>query len=137
MGKGCIMKRYLMITAAVVAALAMHATPALSADRMDAATTMALVDRNKDGRIDREEYHQRMTEVFFFADVDKDGVVTYSELAAVTTVDPGAFKKADRNGDGKLLLYEFLYIVHRDFDAADKNQDGVIDTQELTALVGK
>jgi hypothetical protein len=34
-------------------------------------------------------------------------------------------------------IYEFLYVVHRGFDAADKNQDGVIDTQELTALVGK
>jgi Ca2+-binding EF-hand superfamily protein len=131
------MKTYLMIAAAIVGALAVCVAPAACADRMDAGATMALVDRNKDGRIDREEYHQRMTEVFYFADVDKDGQVTYAELLAVTTVDPGAFKKADRDGNGKLSLYEFLYIVHRDFDAADKNQDGVIDIQELTLLVGK
>ena len=131
------MKNYLIVAAAVLGVLAVSVAPAACADRMDAGATMALVDRNKDGRIDREEYHQRMTEVFYFADVDKDGHVTFAELVAVTAVDPEAFKKADRDGDGKLSLYEFLYIVHLDFDASDKNQDGVIDIQELTLLVGK
>ena len=127
----------LLIAAVLVGALTAVAAPALCADTLNAAATMALVDRNKDGRIDREEYHQRMTEVFYFADVDKDGKVTYAELAVVTAVDPEAFKKADRDGDGKLSLYEFLYIVHRDFDAADRNQDGTIDMQELVVLIGK
>jgi hypothetical protein len=136
-GKEHHMKTYLMAAAAIVSALAVYVTPAACADRMDAGATMALTDRNKDGRLDREEYHQRMTEVFFFADVDKNGNVTYAELVAVTPVDPEAFKRADRDGDGKLSYYEFLYIVHRDFDAADQNQDGVIDLQELRVLVGK
>jgi Ca2+-binding EF-hand superfamily protein len=131
------MKRYLMAAAAIVSMLAVHVMPAACADRMDAGATLALTDRNKDGRIDREEFHQRMTEVFFFADVDKNGHVTYAELAAVTAVDAGVFKRADRDGDGKLSHYEFLYVVHRDFDAADQNQDGVIDLQELRVLVGR
>lgn len=131
------MRRYLLIAAVLIGALAVGASPALCADTMNAAATMTLVDRNRDGRIDREEYHQRMTEVFYFADLDKDGKVTHAELTTVTVVDPEAFRKADRDGDGKHSVYEFLYIVHRDFDAADKNQDGVIDMQELVVLVGR
>lgn len=118
-------------------ALMVNISPAASAERMDASTTMALVDKNKDGRIDREEFHHRMTEVFFFADIDKDGQLTFAELVAVTTVDPEVFKRADRDGNGKLSLYEFMYVIHRDFEAADKNGDGVIDMQELQILVGK
>jgi Ca2+-binding EF-hand superfamily protein len=78
-----------------------------------------------------------MIEVFFFADIDKDGQLTYAELVAVEKVDPEAFKRADRDGNGKLSLYEFMYVIHRDFDAADQNQDGVIDLQELRILMEK
>jgi Ca2+-binding EF-hand superfamily protein len=131
------MKTIEMVYLALVCALMVNIAPAASAEQMDANATMALVDKNKDGRIDREEFHLRMTEVFFFADVDKDGALTFAELVAVTKVDPEAFKRADRDGDGKLSLYEFMYVIHRDFDAADKNQDGVIDLQELRVLVGK
>jgi Ca2+-binding EF-hand superfamily protein len=137
MGKEHVMKSYLMTIAALLGTLSVCVAPTPCADRMDANGTLALVDRNKDGRIDREEYHQRMTEVFFFADVDKDGIVTFTELVAVTAVDPEAVKKADRDGDGKLSLYEFLYIVHLDFDAADKDQDGVLNVEEVRAMIGK
>jgi len=131
------MKAISMVSLAFMCALMVNISPAASAERMDASTTMALVDKNKDGRIDREEFHHRMTEVFFFADIDKDGQLTFAELVAVTTVDPEVFKRADRDGNGKLSLYEFMYVIHRDFEAADKNGDGVIDMQELQILVGK
>ncbi len=131
------MKTTQMVCLALLCALMVNIAWAAGAEQMDANATMALVDKNKDGRIDREEFHQRMTEVFFFADIDKDGQLTFAELAAVTKVDPEVFKRADRDGDGKLSLYEFMYVIHRDFDAADKNQDGVIDLQELQVLMGK
>lgn len=121
---------------AILCALTANIPPAIGAERMDASSTMALVDKNRDARIDREEFHHRMTEVFFFADVDKDGQLTFAELIAVEKVDPETFKRADRDGSGKLSLYEFMYVIHRDFEAADKNGDGVIDMQELQVLVG-
>jgi Ca2+-binding EF-hand superfamily protein len=131
------MKTIPMVFLAFMCAWVASISPAASAERMDASSTMALADKNKDGRIDREEFHQRMVEVFFFADVDKDGQLTYVELTAVEQVDPEAFKRADRGGNGKLSLYEFMYAMHRDFEAADKNGDGVIDMEELRVLVGK
>jgi Ca2+-binding EF-hand superfamily protein len=131
------MKTIQLICLALMCALMVNITPAVGAERLDANATMALTDKNKDIRIDREEFHLRMTEVFFLADVDKDGQLTFAELVAVEKVDPEAFKRADRDGNGKLSVYEFMYVIHRDFDAADKNQDGVIDLQELLVLVGK
>jgi Ca2+-binding EF-hand superfamily protein len=114
-------------------------TPAFGAGaaRLGATATMELSDKNKDGRIDREEFHQRTIEVFFFADADKDGYLTVGEIEAVVSIAPEAFKRADRDGNGKLSLYEFTYAMHRDFDAADRNADGVIDMAELRVLVGK
>ena len=131
------MKTIFLISLAFMCALMLNIYPAAGAERMDANSTMTLVDKNKDGRIDREEFHQRMIEVYFFADVDKDGQLTYAELVAVEKVEPEVFKRADRDGNGKLSLYEFMYVVHRDFEAADKNGDGVIDLQELRVLVAK
>jgi Ca2+-binding EF-hand superfamily protein len=90
-----------------------------------------LTDYNKDGRIDRQEYQRRMIEVFYFADRNKDGVVTMEELAAIETVDPKAFLAADKNGDGKLSVDEFVAYRMVDFDAADKNHDGVLTYEEV------
>jgi Ca2+-binding EF-hand superfamily protein len=93
----------------------------------------SLTDYNKDGRIDRQEYQRRMIEVFYFADRNKDGVVTMEELAAIETVDPKAFRATDKNGDGKLTPDEFVAYRMVDFDAADKNHDGVLTYEEVQA----
>jgi Ca2+-binding EF-hand superfamily protein len=112
---------------------------ALGADssQMDAAATMAISEKNGDNRIDRGEYHERMTEVFFFMDTDKDGQLTISELRAVEEVDPQRFAAADRDGNHSLSLYEFLNALNKDFEAADKNSDGTLDMEELHLMVGK
>lgn len=127
------------LSALIMALCVISAVPVLGAGapKLDPAATMGLADRNGDRKIDREEYNQRMTEVFFFADVDKDGNLTIVELAAVEPVDPQAFQNADKNGNGKLTLGEFLYAVHIDFYTADTNRDGTIDMQELKVFMGQ
>jgi len=114
-------------------------TAAFGADiyHLDAAEIMAMSDKNHDGRLDREEYHQRMTEVFFFIDTDKDGSLTLTEIRAAGELDPERFSVADRNGNQTLSLDEYLYALHHDFDEADRNQDGTLDMEELRLLVGK
>jgi Ca2+-binding EF-hand superfamily protein len=114
-------------------------TAAFGADiyHMDAAEVMATSDKNHDGRIDREEYLQRMTEVFFFIDTDKDGSLTITEIEGAGAINPERFKAADRNGDQTLSLREYLNALNNDFDAADSDKDGTLDMEELSRLVGK
>jgi Ca2+-binding EF-hand superfamily protein len=102
---------------------------------LDKRAVIQSADTNGDGRIDRVEFHQRTTEAFFFIDANKDGFLTTDELlAAVPGADPQRIKAADRNGDGKIDIYEYHRALSRDFDAADTNDDGVLDVQEVERM---
>ena len=110
----------------------------VAAEQMTREEVMATADKNHDGRIDLAEFNQRMTEVFFFADTDKDGKLSWEEIhAVVVDADPERFKAADTDGDGKLSLEEFMYAVDIDFVQADKNHDGVLDMEEVAAMLVK
>ena len=85
-------------------------------------------DMNKDGHIDREEYHRRMMDLYFFVDEDKNGVIVIGELKKVS---PGDFNAADRNKDGKLSSDEFTNSYFLDFRAADTNSDGKLSAEEV------
>jgi Ca2+-binding EF-hand superfamily protein len=94
-------------------------------------------DRNKDGRIGRVEFLERMKEAFFFIDNDKDGYVVVVEYQLIQVGDPKRFAAADRNKDAKLTLDEFLKAVSADFDDADKSDDGVIDEEEMKVWIAR
>jgi hypothetical protein len=96
---------------------------------------MTSADRNHDGRIGRVEFLERMKEGFYFIDADKDGFVVISEYQHIQVGNPKQFAPADRNRDQKLSLDEFLKAVSRDFDDADKNDDGVLDEVEMRAWI--
>jgi len=121
----------LLPSLAVACLLTAASTP--PADAQTVEEWFATTDLNKDGKIDRSEYQRRMVEVFYFADKNKDGVVTIEEIAAIETVDTVAFKKADKNGDGKLTLNEFVAYRVIQFDEADANHDGVLTLDEVQA----
>jgi Ca2+-binding EF-hand superfamily protein len=91
----------------------------------------AETDRNRDGRIDREEFHRRTVEVFYFLDTNRDGFLVVEEIRTTVTLE--AFRAADPNGDGQLSLQEYLNARFRDFAVIDANGDGVITREELEA----
>ena len=90
-------------------------------------------DRNKDGKLDREEFHRVLVDAFYFRDKDKNGYLVITEVSEVLT--PEAFRQADRNGDGRLSLDEYLNALFKDFEAADTNKDGVLTHEEIEIYI--
>jgi len=90
------------------------------------------IDKNRDGLIDREEWHQAAVDGFFFRDKDKKGYLTVEDLKEAS---PEAFKAADRSSDGRLTLHEYVNAMFRDFEAADVDKDGTLTYQELETYV--
>lgn len=62
-------------------------------------------DRDRDGTIKREEFYRQSVEHFYVLDKDRKG---YLLLEDITGLPPEDFKVANRRGDGKLTLDEFI-----------------------------
>jgi hypothetical protein len=91
-------------------------------------------DRNGDGRIDREEFHRRSVDLFYFLDKGRKGYLMIGDLKGLPGQD---FKAADRQGDGKLTLEEFINGRFGNFEAADTNGDGVLTLAEIEVYVNR
>jgi Ca2+-binding EF-hand superfamily protein len=112
---------------------ALAAPPALAEEAPkahDPRAAFAETDENADGRVDREEFHHRMVEIFFHGDRDKDGYMTKAELTEAV-VFPEDFAGADRDADGRISLYEFIGVRFATFDEVDGDHDGALSVQEV------
>jgi Ca2+-binding EF-hand superfamily protein len=128
------MRRFALVLMAI-ALIGANIAFAQSSQPLTRKQIMESADRNRDGKIGRIEFLNRMREAFFFVDVDKDGFLTVEEYRLIQGADLRRFTAADRNKDGKLSLDEFLKAVSGDFDAADKNDDGVLEEEEVKAWI--
>ena len=97
----------------------------------DPRTAHAQTDLNGDDQIDRREFHLRMVEVFYHADVDKTGFLKPEELNKATVFEED-FSEADKNGDGRISLHEFIEYRFDDFDEADTDSNGLLSVEEVT-----
>lgn len=127
-------RAYLRAIAMLFSAAMLSAAPAQAqapAAPYDAQTAFRQTDTNRDGAIDHGEYETRMSEVFFHADVNKDGKLTVEE-SAVTLVETNP-ASGDSNHDGTLSMHEFSRERHQDFEQADTNDDGLLQPGEINA----
>ena len=102
-------------------------------------------DKNKDGRVSREEAREGMDRLFTEADTNKDGFISTEEMQAHHRAMREQFrqsmrdywKKADTDGDGALSKAEAeagkMPRLVRDFEKLDKNKDGKLTQDEIAA----
>jgi Ca2+-binding EF-hand superfamily protein len=105
-------------------------TLAQAAAPPDAKTWVQEHDKNGDGKLDREEFHQAVIESFFFRDTNKVGYLTINELRVVTPEERKALQRS-----GQLTLQEYLNALHRDFEAADTDRDGLLTVEEIEIYI--
>ena len=70
----------------------------------DPRSAFEATDKNRDGEIDHAEFQNRITEVFYFADQDKDGFTTGQGDCNdhIATIHPGAAEICDGTSRGSL-----------------------------------
>jgi hypothetical protein len=130
-------RRLVLLAAPLLAALLGLGAGAAAAEDAptvdDPRKAHAEADTNGDRSVDRGEFHARMVEIFFFADGDRDGFITWQELEKAVAF-PEDFRDADSDRDGRISLYEFVRVRFYDFDDVDANRDGVLSVEEVVAV---
>jgi Ca2+-binding EF-hand superfamily protein len=81
--------------------------PAQTAPPPELGQILKDADRNRDGRLDREEFHRLAVDAFFFRDGDRNGHLVIAEVRELQE----DFRGADRDGDGVLTIEEIHIYV--------------------------
>jgi Ca2+-binding EF-hand superfamily protein len=96
------------------------------------AARLKTLDKNDDGRLDRQELPTRITVSLGLGAAAYQRLGAYQGQArtvAASTAAPDWFVRMDRNGDGDLTLREFLGTPEQ-FKKLDVDNDGFIDAKE-------
>jgi Ca2+-binding EF-hand superfamily protein len=95
----------------------------------------AATDQNHNGEISREEFEQRIIQIFYFADVNKDGFVTIGQLMAFD--EELLFETADIDRDSRLSISEFLAARFENFREADTDGSDSLSVEEVVEAFNK
>ena len=98
----------------------------------DAKAAFAEADTDHDGEIDLCEFRERVIEIFYRADTDKNGSLSPTEYQQLPF--SGDFKDADPAGTGRITLHDFIAVRYRQFIEADGNKDGELSVAEVIAV---
>jgi hypothetical protein len=128
--------KYIVFVLAIVSLVAVNTAWSEANQSVDSEGIMDITDLDGNDRIDLEEYRDRITDVYFFLDANKDGKLTVVEIQrSFPNLNPAVIDNADVNGDTIITIYEFRYVLYKDFDMMDKNNDGSLDKQEMKTAV--
>lgn len=105
---------------------------ATSAAGYDADQAFQQADRNGDGQLDPGEFHDRLVEVYYFADVDRNGRVSFEEMSAAAAIDED-WTRFDTDGNQHISLEEFVAGRMEDFRGADTNGNSQLTLPEVEA----
>ena len=107
-------------------------------------------DKNKDGKISKDEAPDQAWERLSKLDKDGDGAVSKEEMAAMAGPGgpggpgggpqggPGAmFSRFDTDKDGKLAKSEVPAEMWEKLSKADENADGLVSKEELEGAYSK
>lgn len=108
-----------MLSVAVSAHAAAPKTPAAD---------FAALDLDKSAALDWNEYRNRVSEIFFFADANSDGRVDASEAEALGT----PIQAADADADGAISHAEWLDVHRKQFAKLDRDGDARLSLSEAT-----
>lgn len=120
--------RWLTAASALGLYLAEAPATAQTPPRPDTSAWVKQQDRNGDGKLDREEFHQAAVQAFFFRDRDKSGYLVITELKEAS---PEALKAVKRKNDARISLPEYVNALFKDFEAADTDGDGLLSMEEI------
>lgn len=121
-------RRLSLLAASLLLAALAHPVAGQVPARPDLRERFQQADRNRDGMLDREEFHLAVVEAFYARDRQRKGHLLREEMENVSAE---VFRTADKDGDGKLSLQEVLNARFIDFERADVNRNGVLTFEEV------
>lgn len=111
------------------------ATGVSSARAASARNPIKMFDTDADGTLDLAEARKAASALFAKLDPDHDGTLDKRELAG--RLSARELAAADPDHDGTLTLDEYLAIVEKRFNAANRDGDGTLDAKELRTSAGR
>jgi hypothetical protein len=112
--------------------LAGEASSALAAAGQD---PIKMFDLDADGTLDLAEVKKAAADLFVRLDPDHDGTLDKRELAG--RLSARELAAADPDHDGTLTLDEYLALVEKRFNAANRDADRTLDARELRTPAGR
>jgi Ca2+-binding EF-hand superfamily protein len=126
------MKRSGAIVAFALVAFAAGIAGAQQAAPYDVKAAFVEADLNGDGSIELDEFYERLVDVFFLGDTNKDGFLTEEEFVKVVVLKED-FAKIDKNKEGRVDRREFVAARLPLFLVIDTDDDGELSITEVTA----
>lgn len=93
------------------------------------------VDKNKDGKISKQEFMDQAARNFDKVDNNSDGALGREEIKSGSNVDAQKLMdEVECVREEKIVKAKYLQAAERQFKSMDKNQDGYIDIKEWTVV---